>query len=322
MTARRATRGVLAALALAGSVAWAASPLGAPPARRPPLSQVLSGQALAQYEAAREDFKAQRFEQALAGFLRASALSGEPRLRWNAAACLRKLERNAEALRTLVAYLGEAERELTPDELSEARRSVEALRQLVTTVLVSVDPPDARVSVDGVPLDAAGPESFIEPGRHAFLVQQEGFQPQAREQVLRAGERFAWSVTLAPLARADGPQDKGPPTLEPSPAPPPVRPRWAPWTAAAGGLVAVAAGAVLLGTSAATFDRLRAECGIVCPPSRWAGARDAEVAGVLLLSVGGALAAVGLGWGLWWTFDGARAQLAIGPTHLSLEVRF
>jgi tetratricopeptide (TPR) repeat protein len=288
---------------------------------------VLRGEALERYEAAREDFKAQRFQQALAGFVRAYARSREPRLRWNAAACLRKLERNAEALRTLDAYLDEAEKELTPEELDEARRSADALRQLVTTVLVSVDPPDAQVSIDGTPLDAVGTDVYLEPGRHAFLVQKSGFQSQVREQAVRAGERFAWSVTLAPLAAAAKPAVPPavvPPTVElrPTPPPPPVRPRWAPWAVAGGGLAAVAAGAVLLGTSAATFDRLRAECGIVCPPARWAGARDAELAGVILLSAGSALAAAGLGWGLWWSLDGVKAQLAVGPTRLSLEVRF
>lgn len=316
------------ALVLLGTLALATGPaLGAP--ARPSLTQVLRGEALEYFEIARQDFKAQRFQQALSGFLRAWALSREPRLRWNAAVCLRRLERNAEALRTLDAYLAEAGAELTAEELEEARRAQEALRALVAVASLSVVPGDVEVSVDGALLPGPSLEVvYLEPGPHVFLAEKAGHQPQLARETLRAGQRFEWRVTLlpapSPAREVTGPVvAPAPVAVAAPPAPPvPARPRWAPWVTAGGGAAAAAVGGVLLGVAAVDYQQLRQTCGTSCAPTRWGPSRDAEVAGAVLLGVGSAVAAVGLAWGLFGAVDGAGAEVALGPGHLSLEVRF
>lgn len=277
-------------------------------AKRPPLARVLRGDALEAYETARGDFKAQRFQQALAGFVRAHALSREPRLLWNQAACLRKLERNAEALRALDAYLAQGGDELSAEELDEARRSQAAVRELVATVRFTTQPGDVAASVDGAPLDpAAGQGLYLEPGPHAFRFARDGHREQVREQALRAGEQVSWTITLEPLPAAA-------PAVVPAPRVverplPPKRP-WAPWLLVGGGAAAAAAGGVLWGVSAADYARLRSTCGTMCAPQRVAPARAEETAGVVLVAVGAAAAASGLAW---WLLAGTPAPVALAP---------
>lgn len=289
----------------------------AAPPKRPSLSQVLRGEALTKYETARVDFKASRFQQALTGFMQVHGLSGDPRLLWNAAACLRKLERNADALRTIDRYLADG-RELSAEERDEALRAQTAVRALVAIVHLTTVPADAVVSLDGTPLDAAT-VVYVEPGRHAFHFSKGGFQEKLKQEALRAGDDVSWTVELSPVVVAVAPAPPPPVVIVAPPAPSPTPVRWAPWAVVGGGVVAAVVGGVLLGTASADFTTLQQQCGTTCSPQRWAGSRDREVIGLVLLSVGGAAAAAGLGW---WLFGGTSARVTLAPAHASLEVRF
>lgn len=305
---------LLLLLLLGASTASAAAPL-----KRAALSQVLRGEALERYEAARQDFKASRFQPALAGFVQAHRLSGDPRLLWNAAACLRKLERNAEALRTIDRYLSEGA-ELTAEEQEEARRAQLAVRALVAVVRLTTVPADVAISLDGTPLEGRGGDGvYVEPGRHAFHFSRAGLQDQLRQEGLKAGEEVSWTIELMPVPLAV--QVKAAPApVELQVAPSPPRARWAPWLVVGGGAAVGILGGVFLGTSSASWDRLRRECGTICSPQRWAGSRDLELAGVVLVAAGVAAIGVGIGW---WALGGEpAARLTLGPTQVSLEVRF
>lgn len=305
---------------LVGSLSFAAG-------KRTPLTTVLTGDALAAYEGAKVDFKAQKFQAALQGFDRAWQLSKEPRLRWNSAACLRKLARNAEALAVLDAYLEEAQADLPPEDLDDAKRAQEALRLLVATVTVRTTPQEAVVSIDGTPV--AG-RRYLEPGRHAVVAEREGFQPAVRQETVKAGEQVQWAIELVPLAtKTDEPAKTSPPVVVVKPPPPPVplaspRPVWVPLAVAGLGAAAAAIGAGLVVSSGEDYERLRAACLTRCAPSQWAGARDREIAGVTLAVSGAAVATAGLAWGLWWLLTGAPPQVALAPglQRLNLEVRF
>jgi hypothetical protein len=310
------------ALAVALGLALCASDApAAPGSKRPPLTRTLRGEALAAYEAARRDFKDQHFQAALSGFVRAFALSREPRLLWNQAACLRKLERNAEALRALDAYLAQGGQELSAEERAEAEASRQAVRQLVAVVRFDGALEGVEVSVDGAPVaDALEGGLYLEPGPHAMLLRKAGFREQLRQQPVRPGEAVTWKVALEPLP---------PPTPTGAVVPPPERlvqagPRrrpWAPWLVVGGGAAVAAAGGVLLGVSAGTYGQLRAECGTMCAPARVASGRAPETAGLVLLGVGAAAAVGGLGW---WLFSGTSepVKVTLSPAGASLEGRF
>ncbi len=288
------------------------------PAKRAPLSQVLSGEALERYEAARQDFKASRFQPALAGFTRAHGLSADPRLLWNAAACLRKLERNAEALRTIDRYLAEGT-ELTLEEREEARRAQLAVRALVAVVHLITVPQDVSISLDGSPLTGRVSEGvYVEPGRHAFIFSKEGFSEKLRQEGLKAGEDVSWTIELAPIPNV---VVAAPIEVKTKVTPEPPRVRFAPWLVAGGGAAAGILGAIFLGTSSAAYERFRQQCGTICSPQRWAGSRDLETAGVVLVAAGATAIAAGIAW---WAFGESEpaARVTIGPTQLSFEVRF
>jgi hypothetical protein len=301
---------------LALSLLLAALPALPAPAKRGALSQVLKGEALERYEAARLEFKASRFQQALTFFTQAHELAGDPRLLWNAAACLRKLERNAEALRIIDRYLVAAS-ELSPEELDEARRAQVAVRALVAIVRITTSPADVASSLDGTPLEAL--VAYVEPGRHAFHFSKPGYTEQLRQEGLKAGETVTWNIELAPIVVAVTPVAP-PPDVKVITQPPPVPVRWAPWVVVGSGGVAAVVGTIFLVSAGADFTRLRQQCGTVCPPQLWAGSRDREIAGVVLLSAGAAAIAAGIGW---WALGGEpRVRVSLGPGQLSLEVRF
>ena len=290
----------------------------AAPAKRAPLSQVLSGEALERYELARQEFKASRFQPALAAFMRAHVLSADPRLLWNAAACLRKLERNAEALRTIDRYLAEGI-ELTAEEREEARRAQLAVRALVAVVHLTTVPGDVSISLDGSPLTGRASEGvYVEPGRHAFIFSKEGFQEKLRQEGLKAGEDTAWTIELLPVPSA---VVTAPVEVKVKSAPEEPRVRFAPWLVVGGGAGAGILGAVFLGISGAAWDRFRQECGTNCSPQRWAGSRDLEIAGVVLVAAGAAAIGAGFAWFLLSASQPA-ARVTVGPTQVSFEVRF
>lgn len=291
--------------------------------RRPPLAKVLRGEALESYETARQDFKSQKFQQALAGFVRAHALSREPRLLWNQAACLRKLERNAEALRSLEAYLAQGAEELATEELDEAKRSLLAVRALVAAVQITTVPDGASISVDGATIELpAGQSLYVEPGRHAFLFAKNGYQQTVRQEVLRAGETVGWTVELvaAPSAAVVATSRPVAPAALSQP-PPTVKRPWTPFLVVGGGAAAGAIGGVLLFTADADYTRLRGACGTMCSPQNVGPSRSKETAGLVLVAAGGAALAAGLGW---WLLSGTevRAQVAVSPGGVALEGRF
>lgn len=305
-------------LLLIASLAFAGAPVAAAAPKRPPLARTLRGEALAAYETARQDFKAQRFAQALAGFVRAHAVSREPRLLWNQAACLRKLERNAEALRAIDTYLAEGAAELSSEELEEGRAAQSAVRLLVARVRIATVPPGAAVFVDGTPVDPGSPEGlYLEPGRHAFLFQKEGFADRVRQEALRANEEVSWTVELAPNPAVAAPAPAPAASAVLAPPPTVVKRPWAPWLLVGGGAAAAGVGGLLLGLSSAEYARLEAECGTMCSPQRVAPARAEETAGVVLLAAGGAVAAAGLGW---WLFSGTTVQAQVSPAPGGLAV--
>ena len=313
--------------------------LCAAPAQSSPLAKVLRGEALESYETARQDFKAQRYQEALVGFGRAYGLSRDPRLLWNSAACLRKLKQNAEALRKIDAYLfwGES---LSPEELAEGRRSHAALRELVATVRLAGVPSDASILVDGTEAPIQVDHSpgsdrrlYVEPGKHTFLIRKAGFRETGREATLSAGQTLEWSVELTPVEAtppakvepiAVAPASKLEPIAEvpASKSAPVVRRSWTPWLLVGGGAVAGAVGGALLGVSSNDYQRLRLECGSMCSPQRVAPSRSEETAGVVLVAVGSAAAVAGLGWWLFSSGTEARAQLSAAPTGVTVRGQF
>jgi len=140
---------------------------------------------------------------ALQRFERAFALAPSPAMRFNLASALDKLGREASAVRQYQRYLSEAGDTASPSALAHIQRRMKVLLASVARLHLSLDPTDATVTVDGVPLStltsrfAQGRhEAVLEPGAHRLDVSHAGYKPRTVEAALVAGELKSLDVAL------------------------------------------------------------------------------------------------------------------------------
>lgn len=146
MTVTRRLRRIALALALAVA-ALAGDAAGAPP--RSPLADALQGEAKQAYEDGKIAYRDDDFEAALVKFDKAHALSSDPRLLWNMAACHKGMRRYARVAELLDRYLNEGGDALSDADRQRADKLKEAIARFVSHVSVAVDVSGADVFVDG-----------------------------------------------------------------------------------------------------------------------------------------------------------------------------
>jgi len=160
---------MLAALAAALRIAGPAAPARAQ-------TTTETREARAAFDEGRTASAEERWIDALAAFERSRALVERPSTVFNLAAVLVRLGRAREALAALddLARIADARRDAAVlAQATELRASATAsLRH----VRIRVAPPDARLEVDGVPVEAAGEERALEldPGAHGVVASREG----------------------------------------------------------------------------------------------------------------------------------------------------
>jgi hypothetical protein len=115
---------------------------------------------------------------ALAEFLESRRLFPTRSATYNAASCLRALDRGEEALAMYEAFLGEYP-DAPPELKTDAQRAVVELRKLVGTVEIDEAEPGAAVVIDG---QNRGDYPLLAPlrvgrGSHVIRVFKEGFEP-------------------------------------------------------------------------------------------------------------------------------------------------
>jgi hypothetical protein len=124
----------------------AAQPVG--PAPRS-LAETLTGAAKEDYDAARNLFGDDDFEGALVKFERAFEESGDVRLLWNMAVCEKSLRHYVRVLHLLQRYEREGAGRITNGQRVEAENVLRAVKDLISSVQLSVDQLGAEVAVDG-----------------------------------------------------------------------------------------------------------------------------------------------------------------------------
>ena len=199
----------LLAAALLTSVAFlptgAAQTQPEPPAP-PPLSDVLTGHAKRDYEAARLLFDVGDYAGALARFLNAARVSNDPRLLWNAAACEMKLRHYAKALGLVRRYLDSQSPLITAAAARNARSFLEAAELLTVRLHVESSEADALVYVDGELMGAVplGPSAALDLGRHEIVVKKEGFFDFNQTLTVTGSADLLVRAELRPLPRRAG----------------------------------------------------------------------------------------------------------------------
>jgi hypothetical protein len=179
-----------------------------------------------QFRRGAELAKDAQWSAALAAFERSSKLRSHPWTTYNMAVCERALGHYVRARRTFDRALAERGpgSDLPESTVLDIERFTAEIDRLTATLDLTIDPPDARVAVDGQPLEAAGTDGgvplvfagtlppgpgralpaprvrlVVDPGHHVFVLGREGFGDAVHTESVRPGERRAVSLSIERL---------------------------------------------------------------------------------------------------------------------------
>jgi hypothetical protein len=151
--------------------------------------------------------RAQDWHAARASFEQAYQLFPHPSILLNLGIARLRTNDPVLAEQDLVRFLSE-DAGASPDELAGAREALAEARSKIGTVRVVVSPANARVSVDGKRVevlkragaaeDAVAAEARAKPGKHAVLVEADGYAAERREVDVAAKGETEVKVTLVP----------------------------------------------------------------------------------------------------------------------------
>jgi hypothetical protein len=144
-----------------------------------PLSQSLTGQAKADFEAAKLLANDGDFAGALIKFQSAYSASHDVRLLWNAAFCLKNLRHYAKVVQTLRRYIDEGATTLSAADKKDAQDLITTIEPFTTRVTLAVNAPGAEVFVDE---EHVGTTPLLAPvvldlGERRFRITNEGYTP-------------------------------------------------------------------------------------------------------------------------------------------------
>jgi hypothetical protein len=164
------------ALALPLGLGLAGAPASAAP---PTLAETLKGDAKAAYDGGKLLFDDKDYEGAEAKFRAAYRASNDGRLLWNIATCERELRHYARTSALIEQFLDAAPALVSPEFIAQARKTLTALREFYSPLILAVKPDGTHVLIDG---DDAGAAPFVKPvpvdlGKHTVRAEHDGFTP-------------------------------------------------------------------------------------------------------------------------------------------------
>jgi hypothetical protein len=178
---------------------------------------------------ARADRKAEREARALSREARRLAEAGDydgaadmlrtayerfpgPKILVNLAGVLEVAGRPVEAAATYDAFL--AHEGVSARDKARVREKLAEIEATLGRLRIAVDPPDAKVTVDGKPVAPSGEGIVLRvvPGGHAILATKQGLQPAAETLAIAAGEER--TVALSLRAEEPAPVEIPPPPRE------------------------------------------------------------------------------------------------------------
>ena len=160
----------------------------------------------------------QRWGEAAAYFRRARALAERPSVVCNLGFALYRLGAATEAVGTLedclaLAHADPSWERVHAQELATARENIEALREAVAHLELTLEPADAEVLIDGRARTETGPvrRLALDPGEHEVMVRAPGFDARTEPVSVLSGQSLSRSITLtATRTDTDAPPEHGP----------------------------------------------------------------------------------------------------------------
>jgi hypothetical protein len=168
-----------------------------------PVSAALAAPAVeAQFfdERARRAYAERRFEQALEAFLLVQAAAPSPRALYNIALCAELAGKRELAFSQYREYLASADDDA--ERRSDAQARLQRLERELALLLVTSEPPGARIYIDRRELGEHGvtPRVIpVAPGQHEVLLELEGHRPSAVPALAEVGARGDVGVALEPI---------------------------------------------------------------------------------------------------------------------------
>lgn len=147
-------------------------------------------------------------------------------------------------------YLSFALRNAAPSTRASRRealkKALDDAKKKLATVKLSASVVEARIAIDGTPLDPIflGPEIFVDPGKHAFEATADGYLPAKQAVDTKPGEIFVVTLTLEKTS--SHPLPSGAPTT-----PPPTSTPWQVMALGGGGALGIIFGAIFVGVGEA-----------------------------------------------------------------------
>jgi hypothetical protein len=175
--------------------AWAqsAAPAGTPaapaPAAATSLADALTGEAKAEYEAARLLYEDGDYTGASLKFQRAYDASKDPRLLWNRAAAEKNLRHYALVKELVEGYLREGAGKISDADRVDAESLIQMVSGFIARLTITVQQPGATISLDGRAVGTsplAGPLS-VDMGPHDIKVALPGHKTVTRSVNLTGG---------------------------------------------------------------------------------------------------------------------------------------
>jgi len=196
----------------------------------------------------------------------------------------------------------------------------------VGKLALAVEPPDARVLLDGVVVEVVPDRPLmLNFGDHTLELSAPGYERETRKVALRGGDAQSMRVELTPEGTGEGsgaaspvadggPGDEGPGAL--------------PWVLVGAGGALMIGGGVLLAIAQSDIDEVENPA----PDATWSEVQDAYDAapvesgvGFALLGVGAVSATIGLVWALGGGEDDARAgrvRVTLGARRVAIGGSF
>lgn len=174
----------------------------APPAP-PSLADTLSGDARADYDAARLLYENADYAGALVKFTAAFDKSKNPRLLWNIAACEKNLRHYSNLRKYLQRYLAEGYDVLTASEKAEAESFLKAIEPMTASLELTVSEDNAKIFID----DAFVGESplkeplVVDVGPRKLRIEKDGFEPYREDLTVGDSPQLKLAARLEAVKR-------------------------------------------------------------------------------------------------------------------------
>ena len=259
-----------------------------------------------------DQYELDNFAEAKALFTEAHRVFPNARTLRGLGLCANYLRDYVGAIHYLDAAIANRVKPLEPAMVDEAQAVIARARSFIGRVRVTLDPPDATLTVDAWPAEHVGGVLELNSGTHELAARAPGRQSATRLVRVEPGAELSIELALVPIEVVSA--SLAPPTESSASI--------APWiVVGVSGAVAIAGG-VLLGV--ALNDVATVESAEPLAPwseleKHYDRSPELSAAGIAMLSVGLAGVAAGITWHVLSSEQGEEVALGIGPGTLQLR---